>query len=250
MRASRPAKTSSYREYFRKYRRREGEATVAQLQCAVHFLSQVTHAGPSRGVAADLGCGTGQIAIALARDGWRVVGVDECSDSIAIARRLAARERCEHACFNVASIEQFSKENFANLALLWGGILGYQPPAIDRQVVHTAARSLVHGGTLVVMLFNPTFFAQYHDSGVHFDPTKNDLTVIAPGGRPVLNVAIRTVEEARAWSRTEVCGEEHVFLWDPNEGELPIVNASDMDYPRHRYLVWTLSDCSKRRLGG
>jgi SAM-dependent methyltransferase len=51
--------------------------------------------GAPPGKALDLGCGTGTNAIALARRGWRVTGVDFASRAIREARRKSAREGLE-----------------------------------------------------------------------------------------------------------------------------------------------------------
>jgi SAM-dependent methyltransferase len=65
---------------------RAGEAGTEQLQRLVE-KEEVQRGGPGR--ALDLGCGTGAHAVALARRGWRVTGVDQVGTALTRARRRA-----------------------------------------------------------------------------------------------------------------------------------------------------------------
>ncbi len=67
------------------------------------------HPPPGRRLA-DLGSGTGDLAIALARDGWSVVGVDRSAPMLAIARAKAAAAR-------LATPPDFVAQDLRTLAL-------------------------------------------------------------------------------------------------------------------------------------
>ncbi len=237
---------ADYQEYFRLHRQREGEPNSFQLDKACSFVSRIARSCSRPRVVADLGCGIGLFALELARRGWQVIAVDECADSIVIGRRITTSEHVGRLVFRVAPIQQLTDENFADLTLLWGGILGYQSRAVDQQIMSVAARSVSRGGSLAVMLFNPVFFTETKDQGVLFDRFTHTIVVLDERERPLLNVAVRSVEEIRGWALTEICGEETIFLWDNASGELPVKEASSGDWMRHRYLIWVTSKIQRK----
>jgi SAM-dependent methyltransferase len=71
---------------------RAGEAGTGQLQRLVE-KEEAHRGGPGR--ALDLGCGTGAHAVALARRGWRVTGVDQVGKALTRARKRAAEDHAE-----------------------------------------------------------------------------------------------------------------------------------------------------------
>ncbi|MGO8948056.1 MAG: class I SAM-dependent methyltransferase [Ktedonobacterales bacterium] len=65
------------------------DSNTASIPNDVQQLIESVHTSPTSR-ALDLGCGTGSMAIALAQEGWQVVGVDFSSVAIAAARAKAA----------------------------------------------------------------------------------------------------------------------------------------------------------------
>ena len=65
------------------------DSDAASIPDDMQQLIESVHTSPSSR-ALDLGCGTGTMAIALAEQGWQVVGVDFSSVAIAAARAKAA----------------------------------------------------------------------------------------------------------------------------------------------------------------
>lgn len=89
----------------------------------------------------DAGCGTGRVAIELARRGVEVVGVDGDAAMIAIARRAAPDiEWHEH---DVASLDLARR---FDLVLMAGNVPLFTPPGTQRALVAGCAR---HGDVVV-----------------------------------------------------------------------------------------------------
>lgn len=99
---------------------------------------------------ADLGCGTGRHAVALARRGLRVTGVDGSTSALTEARRAAERVGVS-ASFVEADLRRLplETEHFDAAVSLFSSI-GYGGDASAAQVLSEAARALVPGGRLLV----------------------------------------------------------------------------------------------------
>jgi len=112
---------------------------------------------------ADLGCGTGQLAEALAPFVRRVIAVDEASAMLRAARaRLAAHENVE---FRQGSLESLPLEpgevNVAVLSLVLHYIT--EPPAL----LSAVRRALAPGGRLLVLDMRPHDRADLRDDMGH-----------------------------------------------------------------------------------
>lgn len=92
----------------------------------------------------DVGCGTGRVAIELARHGIEVVGVDLDDDMLAVARRKAPALTWIHA--DAARMEL--GRSF-DLAVLAGNVAPYCEPADRPALVATVAAHLRPGGVLL-----------------------------------------------------------------------------------------------------
>jgi len=172
----------------------------------------------------ELGCGTGTVAVGLAREGFDVTGVDYSPDMLAAAEIKAA----EHGV-NIKLVEDdIGKLNFGrrfDLVLCLGNIT---PQFVDgtrlRRLLGSALRHLEPGGQMVIQQLNydrilrerPTTFAiesdggmvrfkQYHYGKVLIDfvvtivdsasvppAVATSTLVLKPWKRKALNVAFRS----------------------------------------------------------
>jgi SAM-dependent methyltransferase len=92
----------------------------------------------------DAGCGTGRVAIELARRGVAVVGVDIDPQMLATARRKAPTLEWHQA--DLATVDlgrQF------DLILMAGNVMIFLAPGTEGAVLHNMARHLAPGGVLV-----------------------------------------------------------------------------------------------------
>jgi SAM-dependent methyltransferase len=83
--------TFAYAVGFRPWEK-AGRAGTEQLRS---LLPPAPNGGGPRGVALDIGCGTGAHTIELARRGWQAIGVDNQPKAIRLAREQAQAEQSE-----------------------------------------------------------------------------------------------------------------------------------------------------------
>jgi SAM-dependent methyltransferase len=123
----------------------------------------------------DVGCGPGRHALALARGGIDVVGVDLSEDFIALARD-AAEEDGLPARFEVGDVRElvYDGEFDAVVCLCQGGfgLLGGrdEPRAFER-----IAAALRPGGRLALTAFSAAFAVRFLEAGESFDPATGVL---------------------------------------------------------------------------
>lgn len=119
-------------------------------QSRAEALAAVLLAGAQPGDAVlDAGCGVGRHALALARVGYRVTGVDHASTLLEAARAAAAAApwpRFVQASYNVLP---FADASFAAVLSL-GSSLGYLGEAGDRAALSEFHRVLAADGRLVI----------------------------------------------------------------------------------------------------
>jgi SAM-dependent methyltransferase len=140
----------------------------------------------------DLGCGTGQHAIRLARRGYRVTGVDRSASMLAIARVKAEQQLDE-----VAPLPLFVEGDVASVrlgegfdaALMMFAVLGYQVTA-DRVLasLRTARAHLCEGGLFVCDLW-------YGPAVLKLRPSARTKVVEVPDGR-IMRSACATLDSA------------------------------------------------------
>jgi SAM-dependent methyltransferase len=92
----------------------------------------------------DAGCGTGRVAIELARRGIEVVGVDLDDDMVAVARRKAPE-----LTWLAADLATIRLERRFPLIAMAGNVLLFARPADHGLIVHNLADHLQPGGLLV-----------------------------------------------------------------------------------------------------
>lgn len=115
-----------------------GEATfLLQL-----FAEQLSPLAPLRVL--DAGCGTGRIAIELARRGCQIVGVDLDEEMLKQARRKAPELAWQQGDLSTVTLDRA----FDSIVLA-GNVMIYLTPGTEAAVVANMARHLTPGGLLV-----------------------------------------------------------------------------------------------------
>lgn len=105
---------------------------------------------PSSGSVLDAGCGTGRIAIELARRGYDVVGVDLDPAMLDLARHKAPELAWQHGNLADARIADASGElRLFDLAIAAGNVMIFLEPGTEAAVVTNLAAHLRPGGALV-----------------------------------------------------------------------------------------------------
>jgi SAM-dependent methyltransferase len=129
------------------------DARFAALERAGRYLHGEADLVASLGVASvlDAGCGTGRVAIELARRGFQVVGVDRDADMIRVARQKAPH--LEWCLADLAGLELFDPHapegrRFEAIVLA-GNVMIFLDLGTEEVVVHSLARHLAPGGFLV-----------------------------------------------------------------------------------------------------
>jgi SAM-dependent methyltransferase len=122
----------------------------------------------------DVGCGPGRHALALARRGIAVTGVDLSGDFVELARAAAAAEKLgpEVATFAVGDVRDlaFDTEFDAAICLCQGGfglLGGRDEPAVFARIV----ASVRPGGRIALSAFSAYFALRFLEDGETFDPT-------------------------------------------------------------------------------
>jgi SAM-dependent methyltransferase len=92
----------------------------------------------------DAGCGTGRIAIELARRGYDVVGVDSDASMLQVAR-----EQARALPWHLADLAELEDESSYDLVVAAGNVMIFVAPGTGPEVVRRMARALRPGGLLV-----------------------------------------------------------------------------------------------------
>jgi 2-polyprenyl-3-methyl-5-hydroxy-6-metoxy-1,4-benzoquinol methylase len=118
----------------------------------------------------DVGCGPGRHALALARRGIEVVGVDLSADFVELARNVAAAEQLP-ATFDVLDVRDlaFDAEFDAAVCLCQGGF-GLLGGRDDPGVIERIVRAVRPGGGVAVSAFSSYFALRHQEEGESFDP--------------------------------------------------------------------------------
>ena len=96
----------------------------------------------------DAGCGTGRVAIELARRGLDVVGVDVDAEMLALARRKAPGLAWHQADLAGLDLGLAPEERF-DVAVMAGNVMIFVEPGTEEAVVARLAAHLAPGGLLV-----------------------------------------------------------------------------------------------------
>jgi SAM-dependent methyltransferase len=103
----------------------------------------VTSLGPA--TALDAGCGTGRVAVELARRGVDVVGVDADADMLERARR-----RTPALTWVLADLAELALDRCFDVVVMAGNVLPFADPPARAAVVARCAAHVAPGGRLVV----------------------------------------------------------------------------------------------------
>lgn len=109
----------------------------------------------------DLGCGTGNHSLRLAKLGYEVAGVDQSAEMLALAE-AKTREQNVRVALHHSRITEFRSPEQFDAALLMFAVLGYHTSNADvLGALQTARRQLVTGGLLVFdVWYGPAVLAQ------------------------------------------------------------------------------------------
>jgi SAM-dependent methyltransferase len=125
--------------------------------------------------ALDVGCGPGRHALALARRGIEVDGIDLSEDFVALARDAAEADGLS-ARFEVGDVRElaYAAEFDAVLCLCQGGfgLLGGRDEAKAFERIAGAVRP---GGRLALTAFSAAFAVRFLEEGESFDPATGVL---------------------------------------------------------------------------
>ena len=123
----------------------------------------------------DVGCGPGRHALALARRGIDVVGVDLSEDFVALARDAAAVDGLP-ARFEVGDARElaYDAEFDAVICLCQGGF-GLLGGRDEPRVFERIAAAIRAGGRLALTAFSAAFAARFLEEGESFDPATGVL---------------------------------------------------------------------------
>jgi SAM-dependent methyltransferase len=123
----------------------------------------------------DVGCGPGRHALALARRGVHVVGVDRSRTFIELARG-AAEESSLPATFVERDVRDLDEDGGFGVVLClcqggFGLLGGRDEPAVFSRI----AASLAPGGRLALSAFSAAFATRHLEAGETFDPATGVL---------------------------------------------------------------------------
>lgn len=144
----------------------------------VDFLVDALALAPGMRVL-DVGCGPGRHALALARRGFDVVGVDHSAEFVRLAREAASVDGLT-ATFEELDVRDLDRpaEFDATICLCQGGfgLLGGRDEA---DVFARIAATVRPGGALALSAFSAAFAVRHLEAGEEYDPTTSVLHEIA-----------------------------------------------------------------------
>lgn len=133
----------------------------------------------------DLGCGTGNHAVPLARRGYEVVGVDHSESMISIAEQKAAQlPGLNSISFHHGDIRNIDLHRQFHAVLMMFAVLGYQLENEDvLSALRTGRRHLTTGGLLIFdVWYGPAVLNQRPTQKIKVIPTQDGRILRVAGG--------------------------------------------------------------------
>jgi SAM-dependent methyltransferase len=128
--------------------------------CKAYIQSTLKEHGPEFGNVLDLACGTGTLAIHLARLGHAVLGVDRSPEMIAIARTKA--QNVKGVDFTVADIREFSPSSGFDAVLCMFDSLNYLTSLADISASFSLISAILRNDGVFIFDFNrPLVYSAY-----------------------------------------------------------------------------------------
>ncbi|MDE2838837.1 MAG: methyltransferase domain-containing protein [Chloroflexota bacterium] len=131
------------------------DAVYADLTHDVDFYVEL--ARESGGPVLELGCGTGRISLAIAREGIAVTGIDISPRMVAVAQDKAARrgvaERCVFQSGDMATLQL--AERYPLVIMPFRSFQSMLTTEEQRQALARVRERLAHGGLVALDTFNP-----------------------------------------------------------------------------------------------
>ncbi len=139
----------------------------------VAFLVDALELDPGERVL-DVGCGPGRHALAFARRGIDVVGVDLSDDFITLARDAAGAEGLP-VRFEVGDVRELAYAEFDAAVCLCQGGFGLLGGRDEPRAFGRIAAALRPGGRLALTAFSAVFAVRFLEAGESFDPATGVL---------------------------------------------------------------------------
>jgi len=139
----------------------------------------------------DLGCGTGNHALELARRGYEIAAVDQSPHMLAEAQnKLAAASPDGNVSFHEADIREFNLDRQFDAIVVMFAVLGYQIDNHDvLRTLNTARKHLKRDGLLI-------FDVWYGPAVLHERPTQRIKTIKTENGE-ILRTSSGTLDVNR-----------------------------------------------------
>lgn len=115
-------------------------------------LAELVSEGWCQGAVLDIGCGTGELALALAARGHPVTGIDLSSGAIELATRKAA-DRGLQATFHTGDATELDGYDDSFDTVLDSGLLHCLPPDAQQRYLRVLRRVCRSGGRVAVLCF-------------------------------------------------------------------------------------------------